>query len=199
MQNSLDRTALDLAMKSLAIRLSENNAEKIEIVVCGGSALVLTGLVPRTTKDVDIVALIRAGRLVSPVPLPDALIQAASEVAEDLAIDSNWLNNGPSSGEGGLFQMGLPRGFAERLTSEAYGECLIVHFIDRFDQIHFKLYASVDRGGYHIEDLRALAPTPEELESACRWCMTHDVSGGFRMVLLSLLKELGYADVANRL
>ena len=199
MQKSLDRTTLDLAMKSLAIRLSENNAEKIEIVVCGGSALVLTGMVLRTTKDVDIVALIRAGRLVSPAPLPDELIQAASEVAEDLAIDSNWLNNGPSSGEGGLFQMGLPLGFADRLISEAYGECLRVHFIDRLDQIHFKLYASVDRGGYHIEDFRALIPTPDELESACRWCMTHDVSEGFRMVLSHLLKELGYEDVANKL
>ncbi len=32
MQKSLDRITLDLAMKSLAIRLIENNAEKIEIV-----------------------------------------------------------------------------------------------------------------------------------------------------------------------
>ena len=199
MERALDREALDLAMKSLAIRLDENGAEPVAIVVCGGSALILTGMIPRTTKDVDIVALIRSGHLASPAPLPDELLQAAKEVADDLGLDDNWLNNGPSRGEGGLFQMGLPAGFAERLTSITYGERLTVHFIHRVDHIYFKLYASVDRGGYHIEDLRALDPTSEELEAAARWCMTHDVSAGFRMVLRRLMKELGYEDVADRL
>lgn len=199
MRAPLDRNSLDLAMRSLAIRLQENRSEMVEIVVCGGSALILTGLVPRTTKDVDVVALLKSGKLTSPDPLPDELARAATEVAEDLGLDSTWLNNGPSRGEGGLFQMGLPDGFASRLTSQSYGECLRVHCIDRVDQIHFKLYAAVDRGGYHIEDLRALTPTPTELEGAGRWCMTHDVSDGFRMVLTRLLRELGYENVADRL
>ncbi len=186
-------------MESLAIRLQENISQPVEIVVCGGSALILTGMVPRTTKDVDVVALIKAGHLASPAPLPDELLRAAHEVAEDLALDRNWLNNGPSSGEGGLFQMGLPSGFAERLTSVTYGERLKVHFIAPLDQIHFKLYASADRGGYHIEDLRALTPTSDELETAARWCMTHDVSEGFRMVLRQLLKEMAHEDVADRI
>lgn len=198
MERPLDRAALDLAMKSLAIRLVENDAEPVEIVVCGGSALILTGMIPRTTKDVDVVALMIAGHLASPAPLPDELLQATEEVAEDLGLADNWLNNGPSRGEGGLFQMGLPAGFTERLTSVTYGERLTVHFIDRLDHIHFKLYASVDRGGYHIEDLRALGPTSGELEAAARWCMTHDGSDGFRMVLKQLLKELGYEDVSDR-
>jgi len=199
MNTPLDRSTLDLAMKSLAIRLEENGADRVEIVVCGGSALILTGMVPRTTKDVDVVALIRSGSLISPAPLPPALCQAAQEVAEDLSFDPDWLNNGPSSGEGGLFQMGLPDGFVDRLTSEAHGERLVVHFIGRVDQIHFKLYASADRGGYHIEDLRSLRPTSDELEAACRWCMMHDVSDGFLQVLKRMLKELGYEDVAERL
>ena len=39
-----------------------------------------------------------------------------------MGLDANWLNNGPSRGEGGLFQMGLPDGFADRLqeVSEGY-------------------------------------------------------------------------------
>jgi hypothetical protein len=171
----------------------------VEIVVCGGSALILTGLVPRTTTDVDIVALLKSGVLRSPHPLPPDLARAAVEVAEDLALDPTWLNNGPSRGEGGLFQMGLPDGFVSRLTLQSYGECLRVHFIDRVDQIHFKLYASVDRGGYHIEDLRALTPTTTELEAAGRWCMTHDVSAGFRLGLTRLLRDLGYEEAADRL
>lgn len=50
----LDSETLDKAFESVAIRLKENGADPIEIVVCGGSALILTGMVPRTTKDVDI-------------------------------------------------------------------------------------------------------------------------------------------------
>ncbi len=186
-------------MRSLAIRLQENSAAGVEIVICGGSALILTGMVPRTTNDVDIVALICSGKLTSPAPLPDELILAAAEVAEDLALAPDWLNNGPSRGDGGLFQMGLPDGFAGRLTSVHYGERLTAHFIDRLDQIYFKLYAAADRGGYHIEDLLSLEPSPDEMESACRWCTTHDVSDGFKVILKHLLKELDYENVANRI
>ncbi len=197
--SSLDREGLTLALRSLAVRLDENRADAIGLVVCGGSALILTGLVARTTRDVDIVALVRRGCLCAPVPLPDDLQQAVREVAEDLNLPDNWLNNGPSRGEGGLFQMGLPVGFAERLHSTRYGDRLTVYFIHRVDQIHFKLYAAVDRGGYHIADLRALSPVPEELEAAARWTMTHDVSENFAGVLKSLLRSLGYGPVADRL
>ncbi len=114
-------------------------------------------------------------------------------------LPATWLNNGPSRGEGGLFQMGLPAGLAERLQSQRYGAYLTVHFINRVDQIHFKLYAAADRGGYHIEDLNALDPAPDEIEAAARWAMTHDVSEGFVMVLKGLLRSLGYAESADKL
>jgi hypothetical protein len=195
----LDRDNLDKALVSLAIRLKENGAAPIEIVVCGGSALILAGLVPRTTKDVDIVALATSGVLHSPDPLPDELREAAAEAAEDMGIPENWLNNGPSRGDGGLFQMGLPEGLVDRLHARRYGSHLTVHFIDRLDQIHFKLYAAADRGGYHIDDLRALHPTPDEIEAAARWAMSHDVSEGFVMILRDLLRQLGYAETADKL
>lgn len=195
----LGRDALDKALQLLAIRLDQDGAGPQEIVVCGGTALILTGLVSRTTRDVDVVALVESGRLSSPDPLPVELRKAAAETAEDLGLRADWLNNGPSRGEGGLFQLGLPAGLAERLQSQRYGELLTVHFIDRVDQIHFKLYAAVDRGGYHIEDLQALEPTPAEIEAAARWATTHDVSEGFVMVLKDLLRSLGYGDSADNL
>ena len=197
--SALDGERLDLALRSLAIRLEEHRADAIELVVCGGTALILTGLVKRTTQDVDVVALMRQGKLCSPEPLPPALLLSVREVAEDLNLPSDWLNNHPSHGEGGLFQKGLPAGFAERLTRHTYGPLLTVHLIHRTDQIHFKLYASVDRGGYHITDLIALKPSPDEIESAARWSMTHDVSAGFVVVLKRLLRGIGYDTVAERL
>src|ERR1700682_2190302 len=100
----------------------------------------------------------------SPDPLPDFLIAAAKQVARVLGLFDNWLNNGPSSGEGGLYQMGLPEGITERLTGQEYGSRLMVYFIGRLDQIHFKLYAAADqRDGTHLTDLSALEPTDVEL------------------------------------
>ncbi len=162
-ESYLDGEALETVFQSLAIRLQENGSGPFEIVICGGSALILSGLISRTTKDVDIVALAASGLLLPPDPLPEALKKAAVEVAEDLGISLEWLNNGPSRGEGGLFQMGLPAGLAGRLHTRRYGARLTVHFIDRLDQIHFKLYAAADRGGYHIADLQALGPTATEI------------------------------------
>lgn len=197
--DGLDGKALEQALQSLAIRLKENDSDPFEIVVCGGSALILSGLLTRTTKDVDVVALASCGALISPDPLPEALRKAAVEAAEDLGISRDWLNNGPSSGEGGLFQMGLPDGLAERLHSRRYGARLRVHFIDRLDQVHFKLYAAADRGGYHIADLQMLHPTADEVEAAARWAMTHDVSDEFKLILKDLLRKLDYAESADRL
>ena len=174
-------------------------AESIGLVICGGSALIAMGLRQRTTRDADVVALMnQAGELVNPAPLPPALVEAATQVGRDLGLGVNWLNNGPSSGEGGLYQMGLPAGFISRLTRRVLGPRLTVYFIGRLDQIHFKLYAAADqRDPTHIEDLRALYPTDPELEAAARWAMTHDVSEGFRQVLQQLLKEMGYESVAQ--
>jgi len=196
---SLDATQLDRALESVSFRLRENHSEPVEIVVCGGSALILTGTVTRTTRDVDIVALASRNGLHSPDPLPEDLERAAKEAAEDLGLPPDWLNNGPSRGQGGLFQMGLPQGLQGRWHSRDFGSHLTVHFIDRLDQIHFKLYAAADRGGYHIEDLLALEPTSDEMVTAARWAMSHDVSEPFAHIVKDLLRSIGYAQSADRL
>ncbi|MCX5769385.1 MAG: hypothetical protein NTZ09_03810 [Candidatus Hydrogenedentes bacterium] len=168
MDNALTDQRLARVFELLDGRLARNGAPRAGIVVCGGAAMIATGLVSRTTTDVDIVALVDdALLLVAPVPLPAHLIRAATEVAETLGLPADWLNNGPSRDEGGLFQMGLPEGFQERLHARVYGSHLTVYFADRIDQIHFKLYAAVDRGGYHISDLEALRPTDDELTRSC--------------------------------
>jgi hypothetical protein len=197
---NLDASKIDEALRLLESRLRMKGSGILRLVVCGGSALIAAGLIPRATQDVDIVALMDAKeQLVDPHPLPAVLLEAASEVAQILELKDDWLNNGPSRGEGGLFQMGLPEGFVSRLSRKDYGRNLRVYFAGREDQIHFKLYAAVDRGGYHIADLLALKPEENELTRAARWAMTHDVSRGFRGMMKNLLKELGYGQVAEKL
>ncbi|MBI9104593.1 MAG: hypothetical protein JEY99_19410 [Spirochaetales bacterium] len=186
---------LNEALVLLESRIRILGDEPIEIVVCGGSALIATKLVPRTTKDVDIVALKGDSGLYDPDPMPQALIDAAIIVAKTLNLPEDWLNTGPAD----LFRMGLPENFERRLIERSYGTYLTVHFISRLDQIHFKLYASVDRGGYHIEDLLALAPSDNELLMAAKWTQTHDVSEGYIMLLKDMLMQIGYKNVASKL
>jgi hypothetical protein len=190
---------LERSFKLLAGRLDLMLAEPVRLVICGGSALIATGLRQRATHDADVVAMLNeAGELVSPAPLPPFLLEAAAQVARDLGLSKHWLNNGPSRDEGGLFQMGLPAGLSDRLTEKVFGPRLRVYFIGRLDQIHFKLYAAADqRDDTHMADLRALKPTDDELAAAARWAMTHDVSEGFRWVLQELLRQMGHESVAN--
>ena len=201
MSNPLSHDNIDQALSLLAGRLDLAQTDPVRLVICGGSALIAMNLRRRTTRDMDVVALLSAAQdPISPDPLPDFLLRAADQVARDLGLFEGWLNNGPSRGEGGLFQMGLPEGFVGRLTEKKYGPRLAVYFIGRLDQIHFKLYAAADqRDGTHLNDLKALHPTAEELEAAARWAMTHDVSEGFKMVLKELLTQLGHESVAERI
>ena len=189
------------ALQLLDGRLKMNRSRGFSLVVCGGTALNAMHLIQRTTKDVDIVALIDSNnQLVDPAPLPEALMVAAKEVADTLNLPQDWLNNGPSSGDGGLFRLGLPDGFKERLTKNYQGEKLMVYFVSRLDQIHFKLYAAIDQlGSYHASDLKQLSPSDEELLQAVRWATTHDPSEGFQTAIKLFLREFGYERLVDKI
>jgi hypothetical protein len=175
----------------LLVALGEQLAlrdERHTIAVVGGSALIALGLVSRVTRDIDVVAVLRDGDLVSAEPLSAGLLEAVDVVARDFRLPSNWLNTGPAS----LLDLGLPDGFLQRTEHRSYGNSLEVLFASRLDQIHFKLYAAVDQGaGRHFTDLQSLTPSEDELIQAARWSETHDPSDGYREILLQVLAHLG--------
>lgn len=188
-----DQAQTDRLFAALGEQLAAQGAS-IELVVIGGSALLAIGLISRPTRDVDIVALLQAGQLHDPRPLPEPLIAARDRVARDFGLPTGWLNVGPAS----LLDFGLPDGFVERLEIRSYGPALRVHFASRFDQIHFKLYAMADgTAGKHEADLRDLNPSRDELIAAARWTQTHDPSEPFREELLKALAALGVDDAAR--
>lgn len=187
---NLDSVTLERALKALGNLLADRGYY-YEIVAIGGGGLLLLGQIERPTRDLDLVALIDNGRLVSATPLPHNLLQAAEEVGRAAMLEKGWLNAGPTS----LLQAGLPEGFTQRMRTRHYGG-LTVHLAGRFDQICFKLYASIDHGprSKHFADLKLLQPTHQELKIAQHWCLSHDVSETFANELQNALTHLEVID-----
>lgn len=182
----IDLNHLESALKVLGQLLSDRKLH-YEIAAIGGGSLLLLGLIDRSTKDLDLVALVKDRSLISAHPLPPPLLRAAEEVGEALNLGRDWLNIGPAS----LFETGLPQGFTERLHIRKY-KGLTLYLADRFDQICFKLYASVDQGPHskHFADLQNLNPTLNELNLAKNWCITQDVSDNFADDINHVIKHI---------
>jgi hypothetical protein len=158
-------------------------SQQAGVVIVGGAALNLLDVVKRPTRDVDVIAKTQmaTGEPEPPDPLPPALTRAARLVAEDLRLDPNWLNTGPAL----QWHQGLPSGFGGRISWHQYGG-LSVGIAGRRDLIFLKLYAAADSTGersVHYQDLLALRPDSEELDAACDWVKTQDVSPDFHRIV----------------
>ena len=175
------------AMRALGALL-EHRGHRFEVLVAGGSGLLLLGVLDRPTQDVDLVAIRTGKRWTKARPLPDQLRNAAEAVRGDLGLPVDWLDPGPTD----LLDLGLPQGIHDRTERHDLGG-LIVHAVSRFDQIHFKLYAAVDQGpdSKHAADLRLLDPTAAEWRAAADWCKTHDPSPAFSKQLEQALASFG--------
>ena len=166
------------------------------LVTVGGASLLLQRLSVRPTRDLDVIAVGDGQGLRKAEVLPTSLLEAARDVGIAAGVGENWLNAGPA----GLMDFGLPAGFIERCEVKRYGSLTLL-IASRFDQICFKLYAAVDQApaSKHLDDLRLLEPTADELVAAARWSMTHDPSAGYRGQLVSLLLMLGVPDADSQL
>ena len=186
-------------LSALEQQIRYRGGRSMTLVVCGGTALAALGLVDRTTKDVDVLGKLEETeegvKVVKIDRFPQWFEEAVSVVGRDFRLPEYWLNLGPAP----QLETGLPPGFEERLIKKSYGKFLTVYFISRKDQIFFKLYASVDRDDYHVQDLFALNPTEEELIEATKWVLTQDVSEDFRIILKDFLKRKGYENIAQRI
>jgi hypothetical protein len=190
----MDRTLLERALQALGETLQVRGLA-YEVVVIGGSSLLLLGLIRRPTRDLDAVALVDDERYVSAEPLPAPLTEAVADVGRALALDEDWLNARPTD----LLRFGLPQGFEDRVETRRYGG-LTLRVAGRFDQICFKVYAAVDQGmeSRHVADLQTLRPTRDELLAGARWSRTHDPSEGYRQELVKLLKWMGVEDADDQ-
>ncbi|MBN1459462.1 MAG: hypothetical protein JXA57_07990 [Armatimonadetes bacterium] len=194
------RETVDKALLLLAAALEASGRGPYEIVVIGGAALSILGFGIRSTKDIDVLGLRQTSTDASELvvakhkPLPAPLLEAASQVADALGLDPEWLNAGPAD----LLDQGLPEGFEQRLTAERYGPRLTVWLPARQDLICFKAYAAADTGiGRHTEDLQALQASCDELLAGALWARSQDPSEAFLEMLVGLLRHFGCDDTAE--
>jgi hypothetical protein len=195
----IDPGNIDDIFTALDRQIGVHGGLPLGLVVCGGTALAALGLVMRTTKDVDVLGMvldIPNGLVIQKITeFPGWLTEAAKKVGRDFDLPENWLNLGPAA----QVESGLPEGFEKRLVKRVYGQYLAIYYISRIDQIHFKLYAAVDRGDYHVQDLFALRPIEDEIEIAAKWVITQDVSDVFKALLKDFLEVHHYGAVAERI
>jgi hypothetical protein len=186
-------------LEALDRQIGVHGGMPLGLAVCGGTALSALGLVMRTTRDMDVLGAVsetKNGVTIQGITkLPEWLGEAANKVGRDYDLPEDWLNLGPAS----QVESGLPEGFEKRLVKRVYGKYLTVYFIGRIDQIHFKLYASVDQDDYHVQDLFTLKPVEIEMEMAAKWVVTQDVSEAFRTLLKDFLRVHNYGDIAKRI
>lgn len=188
----LNHSDIDRALQAVGELLAADG-ERHSIVVIGGAALNLLGVVDRTTRDVDIVAFTQtpgehAALTRPPEPLPDSLARAIAQVARDFNLPDNWLNRGPA----GQWDVGLPPGFAERVTWRQYA-ALDVGLSARIDLIFFKLEAAADQpnaNNRHFNDLVALRPNSEELQQAADWVRSQNAGPEFHSILDTVIDHV---------
>lgn len=195
----INRNNLHAILHALDRQIEIHGGSPISLVICGGTALFALELILRTTEDIDVLGTVskKKGQIsVKKInKFPKYLIEASKAVQKDFMLPEGWLNKGPTA----QVDSGLPDGFEKRLVKRQYGNYLTIYYISRLDQIYFKLYASVDRNGYHVDDLLQLKPTQQEIEDAERWVIGQDVSLGFKSILIDFLREYGYEDISQRI
>ena len=77
---------------ALGEQLAFSGGGPYDLAVCGGFALNVLGLVIRTTRDIDVFALVEHGHMVPCLVMPPDLAEAASRVAKDFSLPPDWIN-----------------------------------------------------------------------------------------------------------
>jgi hypothetical protein len=109
----------------------------------------------------------------------------------------DWLNFDASP----LIAFGFPPDMTKRLIKYSYGACLTVYFINRFDRVHFKMFAAMDPkdGTRHLGDLLDLKPSEDEVKAAVSWLLGRKASPQFKAALCQVLERIGYERIAEQI
>ena len=187
---------IERALSLLGQLIDATEANPITLLVCGGASLIVLGQVKRTTHDIDILTYflnepLDQINLERRTELPPEIKRLMKRISADMDLNDNWLNLGPSS----LVQIGLPEGLLSRVHSKRYGKSLTALYLNRLDQIHMKLYASLSGDERHVQDLMILKPTDREILQAKQWIKTVMPDAVLPQDLDNLIRKMGYGHI----
>jgi len=191
---ALGATEWEQALFLLGEELERRGEVPSRLVVCGGTALLVRGVVSRVTRDVDVLAMRGEvdGEISCAYPLPEKIRNAVADVAVELGLPSNWFNAATSMLIGPLED--LPKEIWQDLEERSYGSCLRIGYVGRLGQIFLKIRALAGRAeDRDADDLRALAPdaaTCRRAMDCVRQTQSIDAAGEER--LQKILTELGH-------
>ncbi|OIQ15966.1 MAG: hypothetical protein BM556_16865 [Bacteriovorax sp. MedPE-SWde] len=140
---------IKLAFNELNKELGKRDCS-VDLTICGGALMILTGMPSRVTKDVDFIT----------PNMSNELKEAKDAVAKSLGYERNWLNDNAK-----VYMNQLPEGWESRVISFLELSYLRVFGFSRQDSISSKLKAFIDRD-FDREDLIDLSPSAEEFERA---------------------------------
>lgn len=144
----MDTTAVEQALEKLGERFSYHT--DVELLLVGGAAGMLTGLLPsaRTTADCVVMAYL-------PEDAMAAVEMAAEQVSKELGLAPTWLNSNVQ-----IRRDALPHGWlTRRLWIGTWGQ-LRVFAVSRIDLIAMKVLAG---RAQDLEDIRSMKPRSDDI------------------------------------
>jgi hypothetical protein len=145
---NFDSKAIIDVLKETAVHL-EWEGDSIEILLIGGVAAMLTGLLPpeRVTQDCDLMSC-------CPKEAQGELLKAAAQVAIKKGLPENWLNSQAA-------QLNiLPDGWQSRRVNIGQFGKLLIYAASRQDLLAMKFYANRPQDR---EDIINMKPTHREM------------------------------------
>jgi hypothetical protein len=191
---TLDAYGWERALFLLGEELERRGATPCHLVVCGGTALLATGVVSRVTRDVDVLATRGEvdGEISCAYPLPEEIRNAAADVAVELGLPANWVNAATSMLIGPLED--LHKEIWQDLEERSYASCLRISYVGRGGQIFLKFRALAGRAeDRDADDLKALSPDAATCRRAIDWVrQTGAIDAAGEKRLQKILTELGH-------
>ena len=191
---ALDSGEWERAIFLLGEEMERRGVAPSHLVVCGGAALSVRGVVARVTRDVDVLAMRGEvdGEIFCAYPLPEEIRKAVADVAVELGLPLNWLNSATSMLIGSLED--LPKEIWQDLEERSYGSCLRISYVGRLGQIFLKFRALICRvEDRDAADLKALSPDAATCRKAIDWVRRSELIDGVGEKRIGeILTELGH-------
>ncbi|MDD3717530.1 MAG: hypothetical protein PHP28_02560 [Actinomycetota bacterium] len=193
----MDHLKAETMLSALGTVLEQQEADPVDVVICGAMVLLMQGVIARPTRDIDGLGMVveEGGSLVLRKPLmPDEFAAAVERVGNLYGEGKHWFSTAATILHD---DTELPPDIVERAEVRHFGERLTVRLCSREHMVCLKMWAAIDRGEPDIGDLIRIKVSEREARTAAEWCLEQDAEK--MPEILAVLEELGHEKLAREL